>query len=211
MHRVRTHRLPAKRLHRAGALAVAVLAITSSSAFAAEPVSIDFSASGDNAQGLFAVNQDGGDANNQSNVAVIAMTSGDHSAAIARAIADAERQTAANPTAQVVQHNAIQGSFDHFSGLAQVNQTTGQANVQANIIAVAFAPGASFSPGLTDVELHGVVAPQVSGAPSSAVTSSANSVSGSFNDFHGIAQVQQIAGDNNLVTNVVAIAVGAGG
>jgi hypothetical protein len=110
-----------------------------------------------------------------------------------------------------VQTNTISGSFNNTSGIVQVNQTTGQGNVQLNAIAIAFAADAKFSPALTDVELQSVAAPVSNGGVSSAAPGSANSITDSFNGFRGIAQVQQIAGDSNAVTNVVAVAMNGSG
>jgi hypothetical protein len=201
------------KLVRAACACAAILILDPVRALAADASlsATEFSHSADGAQGLLGINQDGGDSNDQSNIAVIALAGGDASAALAHVIADAEQTVAPAPGYQTVQTNLIDGSFNHFSGVAQINQTTGQGNVQANIVAAAFASGASFSPALTDIELSGVASAPTAAGPSSAAAGSANTLSHSFNDFHGVAEVQQIAGDSNMVTNVVAIAVGTGG
>jgi hypothetical protein len=166
--------------------------------------------SGNGSQGIIELNQNAGDSNNQGNAVAIAGTASDTSAALASLVLDSEQHATTSTSAPTVQTNTISGSFNDTSGIAQVNQTTGQGNVQLNAIAIAFAAGADFSPALTDVELHAVAAPVSNGGTSSAAAGSANSLSNSFNGFKGIAQVQQIAGDSNVVVNVVAVAASGG-
>jgi len=199
-------------------LTVATMAILMGGAAAAQtapppiPDSANaFTDSGNGSQGLIGVNQNTGDFNNQANIASIALSGAGDSAALAQVIADAEQRDNVAFDSQVVQTNSISDAFNNFSGVAQLNQTTGQANTQLNIVAIAFAPGATFSPALTDVELRGVTSPITGRSQSSASPDSTNTIEGSFNHFNGLAQVQQIAGDGNVVVNVVAIAVGTGG
>jgi hypothetical protein len=211
MHQPNT---PAHRSARGFAIAAAALAVLSPAcAIAADPAAAAnaFTQSGNGTQGLVGLNQNAGDANNQSNITDIAFVAGGDGAALAQVIADVEQRNATAGGAPTLQNNAISGSFNNFTGVAQVNQTTGQANDQLNIVAIAFAPGAAVSPALTDVELRGVAGPAGGGSPSSAAPDSANTIDGSFNAFRGLAQVSQIAGDSNVVVNVVAIAVGTGG
>jgi hypothetical protein len=168
-------------------------------------------ASANGSQGIIEINQDAGDFNNQGNVVAIALTAAGNSAALAKLMMDAEQGGAVSTNAPSVQTNSIVDSFNNTSGIAQVNQTTGQANVQLNAIAIAFAANALFPPAMTDVELRGVAAPVFNAGASSAAPGSVNVVSNSFNNFRGIAQVQQIAGDSNIVVNVVAVAMAPGG
>jgi len=167
--------------------------------------------SGNSTQGIVELNQDAGDFNNQGNAVAIAVTSGDHSAALATIILDSEQAGASSSAPPIVQTNAIDSSFNGASGIAQVNQATGQGNVELNAVAIAFAPDAVFSPALTDVELKGVSGQVANGGGSSAAPGSNNTMNNSFNNFRGIAQVAQVAGDSNVVINVVAVAVGGGG
>jgi uncharacterized protein (UPF0333 family) len=171
----------------------------------------NFNQSGNGSEGLVGVNQNAGDANNQSNIATIALTGGDNSAAVAKVIADVEQREATGGNSQTFQTNTIDGSFNNFTGIAQLNQVTGQANDQLNIVAIAFAPGATFSPALTDVELRGVTGPVSGRNQSSADADSVNTITDSFNHFQGLAQIQQVSGDSNVVVNVVTIAIGTGG
>lgn len=169
-------------------------------------------ASGNGSQGILGLNQDAGDFNNQGNAVAIALSSSEDSVALAKVILDSEQAGSVSTSAPTVQSNSITNSFNNTSGIVQVNQSTGQGNIQLNAIAIAFAPNAQFnSQALSDVELKAVTAPVANGDTYSAAAGSANDVSGSFNNFKGIAQVQQIAGDSNVVVNVVAIAMASGG
>ncbi|MFI4975125.1 MAG: hypothetical protein ACHP84_11350 [Caulobacterales bacterium] len=200
------------------AFAAAAIALLSAAPVWADPappeVSNSFDTSANGTEGILGVNQNAGDNNNQGNAVSIAVTSGDNSAALARVIASEKQKSLVGVVTQTTQANGITNSFNGFEGIAQVNQTTGESNIQLNIVAIAFAAGATFSPALTDVELKTVSVPTVGAGPMSAADCPAagcNTVSGSFNSFSGIAQVQQIVGDANTVNNVVAIAMGVGG
>lgn len=167
-------------------------------------------ASANRFQGVLGVNQDAGAGNDQANAVAAATSAGDPSAAMARISIDAE----AGPTCQIapsVQTNTISASFNNSVGIAQVNQATGEGNAQINAVALAFDDGAAFSPALTDIQLKAVAGPATAAGASSAAAGSGNSIDNSFNGFNGIAQVQQIAGDRNVVVNVVSIAMGGGG
>ncbi len=160
-------------------------------------------------QGLLGLNQDAGAGNDQANAVAIAVTPADASAVVARISIDAE----SGPTdggAPSLQTNTISGSFNNAVGIGQISQTTGRGNVQINAIALAFADNAAFSPALTDVQLKAVAGPATGPGGSSAARGSANAIDNAFNGFRGIAQVQQIAGDRNVVADVVAIGLGGG-
>src|SRR6185436_11967053 len=111
-----------------------------------------------------------------------------------------------------LQTNVIDGSFNGFQGIAQVNQTTGGGNVQLNVAAIAFAAGAHFDGVvLTDVELALVTGPESEdGGPNRVADGSYGEINNSFQNFTGIAQAQQVMGDHNIVTNVVAVAIAGG-
>jgi hypothetical protein len=204
----------ARRRRNAG-FAVAVVALISGALVAAPawaqtaPATTDTLLGDDSnsTDGIGQINQNAGDDNNQANVTVIALTTSDNSATLAHVIGSSRVLGPKLSNVQSLQNNTIADSFNGFTGIAQVNQTTGGANVELNVIALAFAAGAQFSSGaLTDIELDAVTAPTDPDAPGSALPGSANTVSNSFNDFTGIGQVAQVVGDRNMVTNVVAVA-----
>jgi hypothetical protein len=206
-----------RHIDRRSGLAAAIMAGALAGAFPAwsqtsqTTTSNDIESSVDQTQGIVDINQQAGDANNQGNVTSIAVTTdANNSAALAGVIASQDNLATSPDALSSGGTNTINNSFNGSSGIVQVNQVAGAHNDQLNIAALAFAPGANFSPVLTDIELKQIKTPgAVSGVPSYA--GDENSINNSFDNFQGIAQVQQVAGDGNLVTNVVAIAIGGGG
>jgi len=210
--------MPTRLRHRdrRSGLAAAILVGALAGAFPAwadpsvSPNANDIETSVNQTQGVVDINQQAGDANNQGNLTSIAVSGSDNSAALASVIASQLQLGAPTTDGSTGGINAINNSFNNTSGIVQVNQAAGVQNNQLNIVAIAFAPGATFSPALTDVELQQVKAP--GGAPTqTSYAGDQNTMNDSFDNFRGIAQVSQVAGDSNLVTNVVAIAIGGGG
>jgi len=195
------------------ALSLAALPLAAAPAMAQEEpdtVTNTFGDSGNTGSGIGQFNQNAGDNNNQANATVIALAPHDNSAALAQLIGSSLNVGTTTSTKRTLQVNGIDNAFNDFTGIGQVNQVTGNGNVQVNAIALAFAPDAQFSAtALSDLDLALVAGPN-DDSPSSALPDSANHVAQSFNGFTGIAQVQQIAGDRNIVTNVVAVALGTG-
>jgi hypothetical protein len=196
------------------ALSLVGVVAAASPALADDPaddlVNNTFSNSGNSGSGIGQFNQNAGDNNNQANATVIALAPNDNSAALARLIGSSINLGTTTSTKRTLQQNAISDAFNDFTGIAQINQVSGNGNVQVNAIALAFAPGAQFSAtALSDLDLSLVQSPD-GDEPSSALPDSSDHITHSFDGFTGIAQVQQVAGDRNIVTNVVAVAFGTG-
>ena len=111
--------------------------------------------------------------------------------------------------------DSISSSFTCFSGIAQVNQSSGSLNNQGNIAAIAatsndsdwsssYGHPSSSSGGLshTDVAVEQV---NTCNEICSSLVTHMDQISGSFTDFHGIAQVNQSSGFMNNQNNVVGI------
>jgi hypothetical protein len=109
--------------------------------------------------------------------------------------------------------NLITNSFNDFTGIGQANQAAGSLNNQANVVAIAAtsagaitdALGYSRDPqGLSHTE---VAVEQVNtyNELTSILVTHLDTISGSFNTFTGIGQVNQAAGFMNNQNNVVAI------
>jgi hypothetical protein len=205
------------RSHLSAGIAAAVLAIgaigAAGPALAEDPEltsTTNITGSGGGGAGIAQINQDAGADNNQANATVIARSHGDGMAALAGIYGAEFNQAAGAQLLPSLQNNHIEGSFNDYTGIAQVNQATGAGNEEVNAVAMAFAPGAAFSStALTDIELGLVAAPPENG-PGSALPDSHNETNNSFNGFNGIAQVSQVAGDSNVITHVVAIAMATG-
>ena len=102
----------------------------------------------------------------------------------------------------------IDGSFNGTSGIAQVNQTTGSLDNQANVVAIAV--GGTAEAGFGEASTTaGVVYKGNTVKVKDAVLGS--HISNSFNNMAGIAQVNQSSGGLNNQHNVVAIGIGVDG
>jgi len=98
--------------------------------------------------------------------------------------------------------DTISGSFNGASGIAGVNQSAGSLNNQNNAVGIALADFAVFSLGETDLG-------QFNTYNMANVTNVTrfDTISGSFNEFTGVAAVNQSAGALNNQANAVSIAV----
>jgi hypothetical protein len=173
------------------------------------------SGSGNGSQGIMALNQDAGPSGaTQANIVVVALSSGPNASALARLLAEqvyvSETPTAASPTAEMPELAALAiiDSYKGGSGIVQVNQSAGVGNVQRNatIIAAALGGGEALAVSEADLaSLGSINRSTVAGATQRGLAS----VSGSFTDFSGIAQVNQTIGTGNLVSNTVTLNYGA--
>jgi hypothetical protein len=98
--------------------------------------------------------------------------------------------------------DTISGSFNGASGVAGVNQAAGSLNNQNNAVGIALADFAVFSLGETDLgQFNTYNLANVTNVIRS------DTISGSFNEFTGVAAVNQSAGSLNNQANAVSIAV----
>jgi len=117
--------------------------------------------------------------------------------------------------------NSIDGSFNGFTGIAQVNQSAGSLNNQGNVTAIAltndpqvnnnsFGDWDRKDPGLSHTEVA-VEQVNTDNKLTSILVTHRDSISDSFNDgFTGIAQVNQASGFMNNQNNVVGISANLG-
>lgn len=102
----------------------------------------------------------------------------------------------------------INDSFNGFVGIAQINQSSGLLNNQGNILAGGFTDGAGVEDvawGVSMVEVAVEKANLGNEFQGEEITGSDN-ISGSFNGFVGLAQINQSSGILNNQDNVVGIA-----
>jgi hypothetical protein len=110
--------------------------------------------------------------------------------------------------------NSISGSFNDFTGIAQVNQAAGSLNNQGNITAIAVTNnpnvamdswGYKKDPGVSHTEVA-VEQVNTDNCLTSILVTHRDAISDSFNEgFTGIAQVNQASGFMNNQNNVVGI------
>ncbi len=161
-------------------------------------------------KGIGQANQAAGSMNNQGNVVSAAVT--DKQAAWANAeVIDYQLndhlafEPNIDPGATFT--DLIDNSFNKFSGVGQANQASGMANNQNNIVAIAFSTnGAKVAE--SDVNLDQV---NVNNFIFDSGVTRTNTITGSFNNFQGIGQVNQSAGNFNNQSNIVAFAGTRGG
>lgn len=167
------------------------------------------SGSGNGSNGIMALNQDAGPGGaTQANVVVVALSMGPDAAALARLLAEQvyESQSASNTTSNLPNLSAlaIVDSYKGGSGIAQINQSAGQGNIQRNatLIAAALGGGDALAISEADLSATGAINRTISGSGSQR---GMTSISGSFTDFSGIVQVNQTIGTGNVVSNTVGI------
>lgn len=156
--------------------------------------------------GLFSVNQDAGNFNNQANVrAVVATQGGPLVQALSISVESEQRENTVN-SVDCSYEDRIAGSFNRTHGVVGVNQASGSGNNQANVMVLAM--GAALSSDVTiinDIDLENVHGehdlPDDPGPPPT------DSIVDSFHDFVGVAQVTQATGNLNSVHNVLGISV----
>ncbi len=161
----------------------------------------------DNFKGIGQANQAAGSMNNQGNVVSAAVTN--KAAAWANAeVIDyqlndhlAIEPKAVDPSSPTFT-DLIDRSFNDFSGVGQANQAAGMANNQNNIVAIAFSTnGAKVAE--SDVNLDQI---NVNNFLFDSGVTRTNTITGSFNNFQGIGQANQSAGNFNNQSNIVAFA-----
>jgi hypothetical protein len=166
------------------------------------------SGSAKGSQGIMALNQDAGPSGaTQANIVVVALSTGPDAAALARLLAEqVYNGSAANPNPSegvppAVAALAIIDSYKGGSGIAQINQSAGEGNIQRNatLIAAALGGGDAFAVSEADLATLSVVKPSETRGPRGIAM-----ISDSFSDFSGIVQVNQTIGSGNVVANTVS-------
>jgi hypothetical protein len=157
--------------------------------------------------GIGQINQAAGSMNNQANIVSAAVTDKENAWANAEVIDyqlnDHLALDPKDPDCPGLDPAArIDTAFNRFSGLGQVNQSPGMGNNQNNIVAIAFSTnGAKVTE--SDVNLDQI---NVKNYVSDNGITRTNTAINSFNEFTGIAQANQSAGNFNNQSNIVAFA-----
>jgi hypothetical protein len=158
--------------------------------------------------GITQVNQHVHNTGNQANVVALGLTGGG-GAALFEDVSYVSVQTEnAVTTSGGVRTALITDSLNGYAGTAQVNQSAGNFNNQANILAMAV--------GLSQVDQAFMLADDTLATVSANntvledpdnPTSGATVIEGAFEGFQGIGLVTQVTGDSNTVTNLVGVSV----
>jgi hypothetical protein len=157
--------------------------------------------------GIIDVNQDSGNFNNQANVVAIAVAQSGGTVVGATAVAFAQRSGNTLITSGGSSEDRITGSFNNTTGLVAVNQSSGSLNQQVNVVVIGLGANVGSTDALSDSALAGVSGATDNTLKQGAARSRADVIDGSFGNFHGIAQVNQSAGDLNVISNTLAVSV----
>jgi hypothetical protein len=170
-----------------------------------------FENSGRDNFGIVNINQDAGNLNNQANVTVLAiLQGGTHVGSAVHGLDIAAMAARADNTAITSgghRENRIASSFTGTVGLVNANQSVGNLNSQANLVALSLGvlavPEFAF---LGDSAL-GEVAARNSVIREGPGGSRVDVVTDSFGGYRGVALVSQVSGDLNVVRNIATISV----
>jgi len=169
-------------------------------------VSVGFEQSGIGDQGIVDVNQDAGTLNNQANIRAIAI------------VLDGQQFQGFNFDTQqlTLQNNLtvtggnredhITDSFANTTGIVGINQSAGSLNQQTNALLLVI--GATMGPDVMTVGDSTLsTLTSLNTLTASGGGDRTDTLSNSFANFQGIAQVSQSAGDLNQIANRIAISV----
>jgi len=155
--------------------------------------------------GVFGVNQDAGNLNNQANVVAFVVGGGNVAAQNLSISIDVEEHDNVVLSTNSTTQEIIDGSFIGTTGIVGVNQSAGNGNNQIN----AFAMGMGVLLGtdaivLNDIDLEVVTTDEEPDVEPDYVPPA---IVDSFQDFRGVAQVTQASGNLNSVRNVLSVSV----
>ncbi len=156
-------------------------------------------------RGILSVNQEAGNLNNQANVRALVIGETGPQFQYLDAWRSAFRVDNTLISVGGERENRIEGSLGNTQGIVGINQSSGNMNQQANVLALAFGnvTGPEFS-ALADSELGEVSADNtlIQGASGSRK----DVITDSFTDFRGgVVQVSQSSGDLNVVGNSAVV------
>jgi hypothetical protein len=156
-------------------------------------------------QGIVQVNQDSGIGANQANIVAISVAAGAGTTPIGVAIlSDAHYSNNTIYASNVTRSSVIENILDGSTGIAQINQNSGNLNRNLNALGIAIGWGTGDAVVITE----GNLAAATSGATFTyeGTFKSSSSIDGVRN-FSGIGQIAQTAGDGNVAVNSMAIGV----
>lgn len=158
--------------------------------------------------GNIAVNNSAGIGNTQANMAAVSV-GGELATADLRSrqqAAAGARATNGNERAEISSH-----AFRDAAGIIAINQSSGNGNAQANLVAIAFGNMAEVSiEQLGRVSVAHDVSTGLEGNSEDTGTQRSVIADSAFAGARGVVQVNQLAGSGNSSANVFALSVGVG-
>lgn len=175
-------------------------------------MSVDFIDSGNFLAGILSINQEAGNMNQQANIRAIAVVDAGGGYGDVTIDINTVQELRGNT---LLLKNAgpsnvtIDNSFNNGNGIVGINQAAGNMNQQLNVVAI----GIGLNVGPDVVQVGDAQLGQIGTDTDNQRTDDGsldtghNSLTNSFNDFSGIAQVSQVTGDMNRVTQVVGVSL----
>jgi hypothetical protein len=177
---------------------------------------VDFLGSGNDLSGVFGINQEAGNMNQQANIRSIVVVDAGGGLADLRLDVNTTQELTDN---HILLRDtgprsvSIADSFNGGSGIVGINQSAGNLNQQLHVVVV----GVGVNVGPDAIQLGDAQLGQIGTDVDNTLTEEGvqgprtNTLANSFNDFHGIAQVSQATGDMNRVTQSVGVSITAPG
>ncbi len=156
-------------------------------------------------RGIVSVNQEAGNLNNQANVRVLTFVEGGSLVQDLELWGASQRVGNTLNTSGGVREDRMVNSFGGTVGIAGANQSAGSLNQQANVLVLGI--GVALGPevmALGDSTLGDISADNTLEGPGGPRT---DVIIDSFTGFRGIAQVNQSAGDLNVVRNFLGLSL----
>lgn len=175
-------------------------------------LSVDFTNSGNFLRGVLSVNQEAGNMNQQANIRAIAVVDGGGGLGMVTLDINTVQELRGNTltlTDPGPSDVTIDGSFNNGAGIVGINQSAGNLNQQLNVVAI----GIGLNIGPDAIQMGDAQLGQIGTDADNAKTlngpegTGQNKLADSFNDFTGIAQISQVTGDMNRVTQVIGVSV----
>jgi hypothetical protein len=174
--------------------------------------SVDFTDSGNEWIGVLSINQEAGNMNQQANLRSIVIVDASGGPAVLHVDVNTSQELKNNHVTLMdagPRSVAIDGSFNGASGIVGINQAAGNLNQQLGVIVVGVGLGADAGAiQLGDAQLEQIGTPADNTLEEEGTKGPrTNTLSNSFNDFSGIAQISQTTGDMNRVTQVIGVTI----
>ncbi len=164
----------------------------------------------DAAHGLMSINQEVGSLNNQANVRAVTLGTAADQTQLQEIVVETRLVDNRITVTDIARDNTVMNSFDNATGLVGVNQSAGNLNQQANVLALGIADDPRTLSPLNTIALD----EQVANNSLTTVRQAdglqrprGDFVTDSFTNFRGIAQIGQASGDGNIARNALAMSV----
>jgi len=174
--------------------------------------SVDFADSGNGLTGILSINQEAGNMNQQANIRSIVIV--DAGGGLGDLSLDVNTSQELTGNSLLLRNTgprevSITNSFNNGTGIVGINQSAGNMNQQLGVVVV----GIGVNVGPDAIQLGDAQLGQIGTDADNSLTEEGvqgprhNTLSDSFNDFSGIAQINQTTGDMNRITQVVGVSI----